>query len=198
MGLSDAQAKRMEFKELKEQTRKLTKMEEDRPKLYGLMMQHMSLESKDEVSQDPDYVTWHTEKDPEKLWQAIIRTHKVDCLSYVDAIKELAARKAYQSIKQGSFDCTRQQEQKKDQQVLDFFHGLDQGKCAVFKSSMLNGWATKALKPPETVNNIYRIAGNWVKPSLKPEGETAASFVNKTQQDLQIAPGGDRKQACIP
>ena len=47
-------------------------------------------------------------KDPEKLWQAIIRTHKVDTLSNVDAVKDLEARKAYQNIKQGSFETLAQ------------------------------------------------------------------------------------------
>jgi hypothetical protein len=86
-------------------TRKLTKMGEDRPKLYGLMMHYMSVESKDEVAQNPDYATWNAEKDPEKFWQAIIRTHKVDYVCNVDAIKEFTAR---------------------EDQALDFFHGLDQ------------------------------------------------------------------------
>jgi hypothetical protein len=83
-------------------------MEEDRPKLYGLIMQHMSVESKDEVAQDEDYKEWHQEKDPEKLWQAIIRTHKMDTVSNVDSVKALAARKAYQNIKQGSFETLAQ------------------------------------------------------------------------------------------
>ncbi len=48
MRLSEAQAERLEFEELKEHSKKLTKMEDDRPKLYGLIMQHMSVESKDE------------------------------------------------------------------------------------------------------------------------------------------------------
>jgi hypothetical protein len=47
-------------------------------------------------------------KDPEKLWQAIIRTHKVDTVSNVDAVKDLEARKAYQNIKQGSFETLAQ------------------------------------------------------------------------------------------
>jgi hypothetical protein len=34
-------------------------MEEDRLKLYGLIMQHMSVESKDEIAQDEDYEEWH-------------------------------------------------------------------------------------------------------------------------------------------
>jgi hypothetical protein len=50
MGFSDEQAEKMNFKRFKEHTKKLTKMEEDRPKLYGLIMRHMSVESKDEVA----------------------------------------------------------------------------------------------------------------------------------------------------
>ncbi len=85
--------------EFKEHSKKLTKMEEDRPKLYGILMKHMSMESKNEVAQDQDYETWHAEKVPEKLWQAIIKMHKVDCVSTVDTVKELMVRKAYQNIK---------------------------------------------------------------------------------------------------
>jgi hypothetical protein len=183
MGYSDTRIERLELEEYKEHTRKLTKMEEDRPKLYGLIMQHMSVESKDEVAQDEEYEEWHQDKDPEKLWQAIIRTHKVDTVSNVDAVKDLAARKAYQNIKQGSFEtlaqysvrfcdtykaykATATEERPVDvaeqDQALDFFHGLDQGRYAQFKTSMLNGWATKAFDPPETPNDIYRIAGPWV------------------------------------
>jgi hypothetical protein len=37
-----------------------------------------------------------------------VSTHKVDCVTSVDAVKELAARKAYQSIRQGSFETLAQ------------------------------------------------------------------------------------------
>jgi hypothetical protein len=143
-------------------------MEDDRPKLFGLIMQHMSIESKDKVAQDEDYEDWMKDKDPEKLWKAIIRTHKVACVSNVDAVKELTARKSYQNIKQGSFKMLAQYSARfrdtyksykatgmverpadvaEKEQVLDFFHGLDQGRYATFKTSMLNGWATKAFGP---------------------------------------------------
>ena len=41
-------------------------------------MQHMSAESKDEEKGEADYDMCHKEKDPEKLWQAIEKPHKVD------------------------------------------------------------------------------------------------------------------------
>jgi hypothetical protein len=44
------------------------------------------------------------ETDPEKLWQAIERTHKVDCLSNLNEVIEQSARKAYHSLRQGAFE----------------------------------------------------------------------------------------------
>jgi len=201
-------------------------MEDDRPKLCGLIMQHMSLESKDEVAQDEDYEDWMRDKDPEKLWKAIIRTHKVDCVSNVDAVKELTARKFYQNIKQGSFKTLAQYSARfrdtyksykatgtverpvdvtEKEQVLDFFHGLDQGRYATFKTSMLNGWATKAFDPPDTPNDIYRIAGSWVKPATKIKGGTGAMFVtieeetkiNKKKNEKLKASEKKKKAAAV-
>ncbi len=60
-------------------------------KLYGLIWRHMSAESKDELRREPDYEVRRDATDPEKLCKAIVKTHKVDCVSSVDAIKELAA-----------------------------------------------------------------------------------------------------------
>jgi hypothetical protein len=64
----------------------------------------MSVEIRDEVVQEPDYPIWHADKNPEKLWQAIVKTHKVVCTSNVDEVMEWAARKAYQNIKMGTFE----------------------------------------------------------------------------------------------
>jgi hypothetical protein len=118
--------------------------------------------------------------DPEKLWKAIIEMHKVDCVSSVDAVKELAARKAYQSIKQGAFETLAQYSErfrdtyraykatkdpaspimiKEPDQAMEFFHGLDESKYGEFKVHVKNGWAMKSMKPPTTVNKIYRLAG---------------------------------------
>jgi hypothetical protein len=61
---------------------------------------------------------------------------------------------------------------------MDFFHGLDNNRYGSFKASMMNGWASKAIDTPETVNLIYRLAGSWVKTnSMRTENQTAASFL---------------------
>jgi hypothetical protein len=72
--------------------------------LYGLMLEHMIVESKDEVAQEADYETWHNMTNPEKLWQAIMKMHTVDCVSNVSQVKKLTLRLAYQQIKQGPFE----------------------------------------------------------------------------------------------
>jgi hypothetical protein len=208
MGVSAANIDKMELEIVKAHTKRLDKMEEDRPKLYGMIMQHLSAESKDEVAQDKDYITWHAEKDPEKLWQAIVKTHKVDCVSNVTAVQELTARKAYQNIKQGAFETLAQYSErfretykgyketgttsasvdiKENIQAMDFFHGLDQGHYGAFKSSKINGWSTKAFDPPATVNDIYRVAATWVRPTSRIEGGTAASFMANEDEATQKA-----------
>jgi hypothetical protein len=102
-------------------------------------------------------------------------------------VKELAARKAYQSIKQGLFETLAQYSErcretyfaykvtKKDpvdapidvkepDQVMDFFHGLDDIKYSEFKQKMKNGRALKSMQPPKMINEIYRLAGVWANP----------------------------------
>jgi hypothetical protein len=47
----------MRMDTMKAYQRKLERMVDECPKLYGLILRHMSAESKDEVAQDPDYET---------------------------------------------------------------------------------------------------------------------------------------------
>jgi hypothetical protein len=109
------------------------------------------------------------------LWQVIVKTHKVDCVSNVMQVKELMARKAYQQIKQGPFESLTQFSERfretywsykntlmstnpvnieEKEQAMDFFHVLDAGRYGAFKTNMLNGWAAGAFEPPDTVNKI--------------------------------------------
>ncbi len=78
-------------------------------------------------------------------------------------------------------------------QALDFFHGLDPARYGAFKTNMLNGWATKAFAPPQTVNEIYRIAGTWVRPAPKPDRGTAASYVT-IEEEAKIKQNLPRRQ----
>jgi hypothetical protein len=160
---------------LMEHSKLLARIKLDRPKLYGPILEHMSVESKDKVAQEADYEIWHNATDPEKLWQAIVKSHKVDCVSNVSQVKELTAQKAYQQIKQGLFESLAQFSERfretyrsykntstatnpvnidEKEQAMDFFHALGAGRYGAFKTSMLNGWAAGAFNPPDTVNKI--------------------------------------------
>ena len=81
-------------------------------------------------------------------------------------------------------------------QALDFFHGLDQGRYVQFKTSMLNGWVTKAFDPPEKPNNIYRIEGAWVKLTLRVEGGTTATFVTIEEEARINKKRVDKNKRC--
>jgi hypothetical protein len=62
-------------------------------------------------------------------------------------------------------------------QAMDFFHSLDNQHYAAFKTSMMNGWATTAVKAPKTPNEVYRLAGSWIKQPTRMECGYAAMFV---------------------
>jgi len=147
---------------MKAHQRRVEKMMDACPKIFELILRHMSPESKDEVAQDPDYDIWSKATDPEKLWQAIVKTHKIDCVTSIEAVKELVARKAYQSIKQGLFETLGQYSEpfretyhaykatekypvdapinvKEPDQAMDFFHGLDDIKYTEFKQNVKMG-----------------------------------------------------------
>jgi hypothetical protein len=63
LGLSSAEQAIMRQEALKEHSKLIARMKLNRPKLYGLILEHMSVESKDEVTQDADYETWHKATD---------------------------------------------------------------------------------------------------------------------------------------
>jgi hypothetical protein len=62
-------------------------------------------------------------------------------------------------------------------QAMKFFRGLDNQHYAAFKMSMMNGWATTAVKAPKTPNEMYRLAGSWIKQPTRTESGYAATFV---------------------
>lgn len=41
----------------------------------------------------------------------------------------------------------------------------------------MNGWATSAVKAPKTPNEVYRLAGSWIKQPTRMESGYAATFV---------------------
>jgi hypothetical protein len=108
MGISAINVTFVTNEVMKKLAKEVGKMNRDKPKLYGLFRKHMSMGSRDEVSQQLDHAVWHADKDLEKLRQAIVVRHKVDCVNNVTEVMILMARKAYQNIKQGRRAITMQ------------------------------------------------------------------------------------------
>jgi Zinc knuckle len=98
-------------------------------------------------------------------------------------------RATYRAYKE---NCSNIDISEKDQ-AMDFFHGLDSNRYGAFKANMMNGWASKAISKPDTVNTIYRLAGSWVKTNnMKAEGRTAVTFVTTTENSKSCAPKGKK------
>jgi hypothetical protein len=66
--VTQAQIDILETESLTKYQKQMDDMMQDRPKLYGLIMEHISAESKDAIKMEADHAVWHANKDPEKLW----------------------------------------------------------------------------------------------------------------------------------
>jgi hypothetical protein len=58
----------------------------DRPKLYAMIWQYLSQESKEEVKRNADYEIIKNTRDAQGLWQIIEETHKVFTISRIAAV----------------------------------------------------------------------------------------------------------------
>jgi hypothetical protein len=79
---------------------------------------------------------------------------------------------------------------------MDFFHRLDNQQYAAFKMSMMNMWATTAVKQPKTPNEVYCLAGSWIKQPTRTESGYAITFVTieedarRTKKESEIQEKG--------
>ncbi len=80
------------------------RMQEKRAHLYGFIWRYLSLESHDKIKEYKEFEVWSQEKDAEKLWKAIIDTHKVNTTSGVSALKQRSAWVTYVNCRQGGFE----------------------------------------------------------------------------------------------
>ena len=167
-----------------EYRKELSKMRENRPKLYGLIMQYLSDESKDEIKRQEKYEEIEKAADPEGLWKLVEETHKINSISKVVAVTKLATRSTYCSMRQGAYESIitykkRFDNAKKayeDQEnptlndkdvAMDFFKGLDDAQYGGFKTDFMNQLTLKTISQPENLNEMYLIANQWLKVNTK-------------------------------
>jgi hypothetical protein len=80
------------------------RMREKRAHLYGFIWKYISLESHNKIKEYRDFEVWSQEKDAEKLWKAMIDTHKVNTTSGVSVLKQRLAWVTYVNCLQGGFE----------------------------------------------------------------------------------------------
>jgi hypothetical protein len=62
---------------------------------------------------------------------------------------------------------------------MDFFDGLDNGRYAEFKKSILNGMTAGSVTQPATLNEMYLLASQWLKTTGVSQSGLASTFVTK-------------------
>jgi hypothetical protein len=129
--------------------RELADFHRDKPKLFALLLQHLSDESLDAVQKEVEWTQIEENADPEGLWQLIELKHKVHSASEVEAIVKLAPRNQLAMTRQGAFESIvafkqrytnalktykdqKNPELSKEDEAMDFFQQIRQYKvCGI-------------------------------------------------------------------
>jgi hypothetical protein len=180
------------------------------PKLYAMIWQYPSQESKDEVKRSMDYEQMKESRDVEKLWQTIQETHKVFTMSRIAVVIKKTACKEYQLMHQGPYEsiitykecfdiALRAYEEQENAELsqpdvaMDFFDGLDNGRYADFKKSILNGMTAGSVMQPATLNEMYLLANQWLKTTGVTQSGLASTFATKLDMPNQNARMGKQQ-----
>ncbi len=89
---------------MKHHQKKLASMEDDRAKLFAMIMMYLSEESLDAIKKEPMWTKIEDEVDAEGLWKLVELKHKVHTASEVKEIMKLTARTNYEMIRQGGHE----------------------------------------------------------------------------------------------
>jgi hypothetical protein len=77
-------------------------MEEERPKLFNMIYERLSVESRDKVHQDPSWEKIYNDQDPLKLWIRIEDVHLAGGDTTIGPIAGYKAVEAFRSLRQGA------------------------------------------------------------------------------------------------
>ena len=62
---------------------------------------------------------------------------------------------------------------------MDFFYGLDNGRYATFKATIINGITAGSIDQPENLNEMYLLAAQWLKTTGPSATGLASTFAIK-------------------
>jgi hypothetical protein len=126
-----------------------------RPMLYGMIWSYLSPESIDKIKNQVAFKDFSVDKDPEGLWQTIVATHRINCISHVPVVIKQAAWDRYTKCRQGAFESLITYRKNFDAMlktytnqgnvvletedtVMHFFTGRDAAKYAHIKTTVHN------------------------------------------------------------
>lgn len=178
------------------------------PKLFGYIWQYLSPESIDEVKHQAEYIKFNKDKDPVKLWETIVKTHEISSMSRIPEVIKRAARKDYQSCRQGGYESIFTYRERFDAATkaytdqgnppmieadiaMDFFDGLDPARYAQFKTDIHNGLTAGSITAAttlSTMNKVYELAGSWIKTNVVQKQGVAATYVTTHLDKVQPKP----------
>ena len=194
----------------KERARAIAKMKSDHASMFAFMMQHLSNESLDAIKLEDDWDDADTTKDPLTLWGLIETTHRVAIASRIPMVLKAEARRAYQAVGQSAYESIVKFKERFDGLLenyneqanpemeagdiaMDFFRALDSTRYADFKINLLNSISSGAIDQPETLNDMYTQAANYlVATRSTPLGGNRAVFA--TTSDAPSRRGGRGNQ----
>ena len=188
------------IEDLKKYHKEMSKLNENRPKLYGLITQYLSEESLDEIKRQDKWETIDEAADPKGLWKLVEEMHKVNTISKVVSVTKLSAKMTYKSLRQGGFESIIAYKERfnaslkayNDQKnpkmedgdvAMDFCHGLDNARYASFKAEIINGLTAGSITQPKDLNAMYLLANQWLRTAKSHPTGLATTF--NTTLDLQ-------------
>ena len=161
--------------ELKERSKSIRDMRNNRSSLYAMIEMYLSKESLDEVRQHDNYDDFNANKDPLELWKAITEIHRVMSVSKVATVVKQTAKDNFDTCYQHTYESIVDFKQRytdaheaydsfgnpmmegKDIAV-HFMNRLDSARYAQFRVDTINDIAAGKMKQPKSLNDMYLLA----------------------------------------
>ena len=159
--------------EIQGRQKKISRMKDDRPRLYADMYGQLSVESEDEIKRHEGYAEFSKENDPLGLLEAIIETHIYDRTANGTFDKK-RARIEYGNIKQGRYEFITQfkarfdfayrayqdagnEELEDEDLAMDFLEALSD-RFSKFKIDLMDATAYQGAQMPANLTSMYSAA----------------------------------------
>jgi hypothetical protein len=163
------------------------------------------------VEHHPDgFLAANDLKCPLRLWRIIMKTHSTVGVTSIGIMRAAEARTAYQQLQQGYSEHLATFHDREafvyggmiscggaeldaHTRVMDYLRALDNAKFGEFKTMIVNGLVTQTMATPDSVNDLFALATNFVPSGSKfiqPANQAHASVfaVNGV-----VKGGGDKK-----